>query len=143
MSRFRNYVQEIPDGKESWETETGGIHNGELTFVTESQLDTARFPWCFKGAVRFEGYHGAIRIDISDPEISEVEDGILITANTSPPGVAEYRIPMAKAKIRKLATGGFCADSTALTLEGASLFGGVYQPGEPADGFTVIPRETL
>jgi hypothetical protein len=142
MSRFRDYVREIPDGAETWVSESGGIHEGELIFIAEDRVGLKDFPWRFKGAVRYEAYRGALRVDISDPEISAVDDGILITVNTSPPGVAEYRIPLASTTSSSASDQKVWAASTALTTEGAGLFGGVYQSGEPADGFTVWLRQT-
>lgn len=142
MSRFRDYVRGIPDGAETWNSESGHINEDGLVFAAVEPVKVGELPWYFAGAVRYEAYRGALRVDISDPEISEADSGYVITVNTSPDGVAAHRIPLATAVLSDAQGQSLHVESTILTAEGAALLGGVYPAGEKSDGFTVLLQQT-
>lgn len=142
MSRFREYVHNIPDGEETWVSENGRLTETGLIFTAAEPASSTALPWRFNGAVRYKAYRGALRVDISDPEISESKNGYLITVNTSPPGVVAHRISLATAVLNDANGQSFHVESATLTAEGAALLGGVYPAREKSDGFTVLFQQT-
>lgn len=145
--RFRDYVRSLPDGTEQWISGPGGIEAESIVFAldnaasfdTRSGLGVLKFA----GSLRFEGYHGALRVDISDPWIEIDAEKSLLTVNRSPQGLSPSRVAIAEASTGPVATSGghwIWADvPTVLTQHGSTLLGGVYPPGSEADScsFTV------
>ncbi|WP_066285366.1 HtaA domain-containing protein [Arthrobacter sp. B6] len=140
-SRFREYVRSLPDGAERWISGPGGIEPESIAFGLDSasSFDSRSGLGILKfaGSIRFEGYHGALRVDISDPWIEIEGEKTQLTVNRSPQGLSPSRVAIAIASTLPASTS---ADRltwedvpTALTQHGSTLLGGVYPPGSEAD----------
>lgn len=139
--RFREYVRSLPDGTEQWISGPGRMDQDTITFGLDNadsfHIDSGLGVLKFAGSIRFEGYHGALRVDISDPWI-EIEAGKTeLTVNRSPHGLSPSRVAIAQASTGPAATSNgqmVWADvPTVLTQHGSTLLGGVYPPGFEAD----------
>jgi hypothetical protein len=147
---FRDYVAELPDGKETWTSDIGGIEDGDLVFpavamTADNPESTHTRTFKFGGAVRYAGYRGMLRVDITDPWVEVGEASATLTADTSPPGVPSRRtaIAVTDGAPTRGEDGAFDwhPTSTRLTASGAALLGSVYPAGTEAAGFAfhVVP----
>ena len=143
---FRNYVSELDDGKEQWMAPTGGIHDGDLVFPAVNVRVGAAgdLVFAFGGAIRFSGYHGMLHVDLADPWVEVDAEGARVTADVAPPGSAERRITVAKAKGAPTSIPNesweWAVDESTLTSQGAALLGSVYPAGTVAEGFRMTVR---
>ncbi len=143
---FREYVRSLPDGVETWTGDAGRMEPEALVFDFDGTEpnDTGRRILRFRGSVRFQGYRGALRVDISDPWVEETATGTVLTADTAPAGTGPRRISIATVHEAAHAGPEGRADhvraATRLTVEGSALLGSVYPPGSEAD--PVIYRVT-
>lgn len=140
--RFREYVRSLPDGAETWTGDAGRMEAEALVFdFGGAETDGAGGRILrFKGSVRFQGYRGALRVDITDPWVEETAAGTVITADIAPPGTGPRRVPLAMLPAAPPPghddlSGGIQA-ATKLTEEGSALLGSVYPPGSEADPVT-------
>ncbi|MEZ2392193.1 HtaA domain-containing protein [bacterium RCC_150] len=140
--RFREYVRSLPDGAETWTGDAGRMEPEALVFDFDgAETDGAGGRILrFKGSVRFQGYRGALRVDIADPWVEETVGGMVITADIAPPGTGPRRVPLATLPAAAPAghddRGDFIQAATQLTEEGSALLGSVYPPGSEADPVT-------
>lgn len=139
--RFREYVRSLPDGVEQWISGPGGMEPEAIVFgldnATSFDAQSGLGVLKFAGSIRFEGYHGALRVDISDPWVEIDAQKTLLTVNRAPQGLSPSRVPIAEASTAPAARSGgrsIWADlPTVLTQHGSALLGGVYPPGSEAD----------
>jgi hypothetical protein len=136
VGRFREYVRSLPDGMETWTSDAGRMEQNALVFDFDgAEQDHAGSRILrFRGSVRYQGYRGALRVDISNPWVEETAGGTVITADAAPPGTGPGRVPIATVH-GAAATDGTdqVRAATRLTEEGSALLGSVYPPGSAAD----------
>lgn len=140
---FRDYVSELPDGEELWTGTLGGVVDNNLVFPSIAVTldgEPGHSPvFKFGGAVRYSGYRGMLRVDLSEPWVEIDTEAATITANIAAPGLPERRATIATAVGKPtVLEDGTCvwhAQRTTLSAAGAALLGSVYPPGTEAAGF--------
>lgn len=149
-SRFREYVRSLPDGAEIWVGGPGRLDPDSITFLLsdasgydpETHSGTIRFG----GSVRFSGYRGALRVDISDPWIEIGAQLTYLTANISAKGLEPHRVQLASTRTtsptRRPDKLVWSEVPTVLTEQGSVLLGNVYAPGSEADELSYWAAET-
>jgi hypothetical protein len=149
-SRFREYVRSLPDGAEVWVGGPGRLDRDSITFLLndasgydpQTHSGTIRY----SGSVRFSGYRGALRVDISDPWVEVGAQLTHLTANISAKGLEPSRVPVASARTTGPSSGPdrlvWSDVPTLLTDQGSVLLGNVYAPGSDADALNYWVAKT-
>ncbi|MBM9464073.1 HtaA domain-containing protein [Aeromicrobium sp. YIM 150415] len=145
---FARYVAGLPDGR-AWLGD--GVHansDNELIYPLAAVDDDAPegVTMCFRGDVRYSGHRGLLDVRVADPWLTFGPDGGGILSIRNPRDESGERLSFvrlsgitARSALRE--TRIRTVTEVRLTAEGADVFHGVYQPGEPFDPITVVSRQ--
>lgn len=133
---FRDYVALLDDGSEDV-IEPARVDQGGLKLIFPLDSETTGIGELrFGGGVEYTGYGGILSARMLDPWIESSVKGTVISVIAGPRSVAART---AIAEIDPLGElSGEVTRVPRLTLEGARLFGDVYQPGTSLDPIILI-----